>query len=112
LVDRTTQTIVVGGPYEKPDKPFEIGQLRTKVWRAPFTHGLTDSWRRRCQEYWERVEQRFGVVMSEPRNAWSDEPGIGPVVATYATPLAILKGERMPKKPDARVAGDGTVINV
>ena len=91
-----------GGPFDVPKTPFKLNELRTKVWRAPFTHGLTDEWRRRCNEYWERVEQRFGVVMSEPRHAWSDDPEIGPVVATYATPIAILNGERIarPRVPE------------
>lgn len=87
-----------GGPFDVPDTPFKIGRLRSKVWRAPYTHGLTDTWRQRCMEYWERIEQRYGVVMSEPRNAWSDDPEVGPVVATYATPIAILKGTRI-KRP-------------
>lgn len=91
-----SQNLVPGGPFDVPAIPFKIGQLRTKVWRAPYTHGLTDVWRRRCQEYWERVEQRFGVVMSEPRNAWEMTEN-GPVVATYATPLGILKGARIPR---------------
>ena len=84
------------GPFEQPKKPFKFGTLYTKVWRAPFTHGLTDVWRRRCHEYWERVEHRFGIVVSEPRNAWADDPAIGPVVATYVTILAILPAERFP----------------
>ena len=72
-----------GGPFDVPKTPFKLNELRTN-------------------EYWERVEQRFGVVMSEPRHAWSDDPEIGPVVATYATPIAILKGERIarPRVPE------------
>jgi hypothetical protein len=89
-----SQSLVIGGPYEKPKTPFKIGELKTRVWRAPFTTGLTDVWRKRCNEYWERVEQRFGIVVSEPQHAWDDDPEIGPVVATYATILGILKGDR------------------
>lgn len=90
-----TANLVPGGPFDVPEEPFKIGRLRSKIWRAPYTHGLTNVWRRRCNEYWERVEERYGVVMSEPRHAWEMVDEVGPVVATYATPLAILKGERI-----------------
>ena len=80
--------------FEEPRTPFKLGQLRTKTWKAPYTIGLTDEWRRRCEEYWERIEQRFGVVFSEPRHAWAMDDIFGPVVATYATPLMIIPGER------------------
>ena len=89
-----SQNLVIGGPYEKPKTPFEVGKLYTRTWRAPFTNGLTDIWRKRCHEYWENVERRFGVVFSEPRNAWEDSPEVGPVVVTYATIIGILKGDR------------------
>jgi hypothetical protein len=86
-----------GGPFDVPDTPFVLGKkgLRSKTWRAPFTHGLTDAWRERCRLYWEGVEQRFGVVMSERRDAWDEVEGLGPVVVTYAVPIAILKGTRI-----------------
>lgn len=80
--------------FEEPRTPFEHGVLYTRTWTAPFTNGLTDSWRRRCFEYWERVERRFGVVMSEPRNDWAVDDIVGPVVVTYATLLYIVPGER------------------
>lgn len=88
------------GPFEAPrGKPFVVGQLRTKVWAAPFTHGVTDIWARRCQEYWDRIEQRFGVVLTDHRNAWDTDPEHGSVIATYAVVLAILPGERYPPRP-------------
>ena len=37
-----SQNLVIGGPYEKPKTPFEVGKLYTRTWRAPFTNGLTD----------------------------------------------------------------------
>jgi hypothetical protein len=94
--------LVLGGPFERPKTPFVVGALRTRVWRAPFTNGLTDVWRQRCNEYWERVEQRFGIVVSEPRNAWYDDPDIGPVVASYVTVLGILKGDRFDRPESER----------
>ncbi len=94
--------IVLGGPYERPKKPFKLNKLYSRVWQAPFTNGLTDAWRQRCHEYWERVEQRFGVVMSEPRNTW-EMTEAGPVVATYATVLGILKGDRFDRPESERV---------
>ena len=90
-----SENLVLGGPYEKPKTPFKVGELRTKVWRAPFTHGLTDLWRERCREYWERVEQRFGIVVSERADDWYDDPELGPCVMTAATVLVILKGDRV-----------------
>jgi hypothetical protein len=80
--------------FEEPDVPFKVGQLRTRVWAAPYTNGLTDIWRRRCEEYWERIEKRFGVVMSDRKYDWAVDDALGPVVATYATPLYIVPGER------------------
>lgn len=92
----TQITTVTGRPvFEIPRKgEMKAGVLYTRTWRAPFTNGLTDLWRRRCHEYWERIEKRYGVILSEPRNAWEDFPDTGPVVATYATVLAIVPGER------------------
>jgi len=82
--------------FEKPLKSdMRQGVLLSRVWRAPFTHGLTDVWRRRCHEYWERVEKRFGVILSEERSAWSDDQIAGPVVASYATVLAVVPGRRV-----------------
>lgn len=98
-----TQNLVLDGPFERPKKRLDPGVLYSRVWRAPFTNGLTDTWRRRCNEYWERVEQRFGVVVSEPRHAWYEDPETGPIVATYATVLGVLKGDRYDKPESERV---------
>lgn len=89
--------------FEQAAVPFKVGQLRSKTWRAPFTHGLTTIWRQRCNEYWERVEKRYGVIVSEPRNTWADDPVLGPVVVTFATPLAIVPGERFELPEGARM---------
>lgn len=89
--------------FEQARVPFKVGQLRTATWKAPFTHGMTDIWRRRCIEYWERIEKRFGVILSEPKYDWSDDPVHGPCVTTYATPLAIIPGERFELPEGARM---------
>ena len=89
--------------FEQARTPFKVGQLRSKTWRAPFTNGLTDIWRRRCMEYWERIEKRYGVIFSEPRNDWVDDPIEGPCVSTFATPLAIVPGERFELPEGARM---------
>lgn len=81
--------------FEQPKTPFEYGELRSRVWQAPYTNGLTDLWRQRCHEYWQRIEQRFGVIMSEPRNAWAMDDIYGPVVGTYAVTLIVLPGKRI-----------------
>lgn len=94
------KNLVLGGTFDVPNHPhgeFVLGKLYTKVWRAPYTHGLTDKWRQCCVEYWERVEQRFGYVFSEPKYTWSLDPDVGPVVMTAATPIAKLKGDRVPR---------------
>lgn len=80
--------------FEAPKKPFVYGELRSRVWQAPYTNGLTDVWRRRCMEYWERIEQRFGVIVSAPRNAWAMDDIYGPVVGTFAVVLLVMPGER------------------
>jgi hypothetical protein len=86
--------------FEKPDAPFRVGQLLSKTWKAPYTNGLTDIWRQRCFEYWDRVSKRFGWVFSEPANDWSMDPIHGPVVTTFVTPLYEMPGERTAKRPD------------
>jgi hypothetical protein len=92
-----------GGPFERPKKPYLIGRLYTRVWRAPYTHGLTDVWRVRVAEYWPRVEQRFGVLFSEHKVDWAMDPDLGPVVMSAATCIAILKGERYDRPESERV---------
>jgi hypothetical protein len=98
-----TANLAPGGPFDVPNVKIKVGKtLLTRSWKAPYTNGLTDIWRKRCREYWERIEQRFGYVMSEPRNDWVMDDDLGPVVVTYATPIAMLKGERIarPKVPE------------
>lgn len=80
--------------FEKPARPFTYSELRSRVWQAPYTNGLTDIWRERCMEYWERIEQRFGVIMSSPRNAWAMDDIYGPVVGTFAVVLLVVPGQR------------------
>lgn len=87
--------IVIGGPYETPKKPFAIKTLYTRTWQAPYVHGVNETWAKRAFEYWERIEQRFGVVMSDHRNAHDEETG---TITTFATCIAILKGERYPAR--------------
>ncbi len=98
-----SQNLVLGGPYERPKKPFKLNTLYTRTWQAPFTNGLTDAWRQRCHEYWERVEQRFGVVFSEPTYTWDDDPVLGPVVMTAAAVLYVMPGERYDGPPTESV---------
>ena len=96
-----TANLVPGGPFDIPEHDkgeFILGKLYTRTWAAPFTHGLTDAWRERCQGYWARVEERFGYVFSEPKYVWTDDPIEGPCVVTMATPIAKLKGTRV-KRP-------------
>jgi hypothetical protein len=96
--------LISTGPWEKPRKGAMVkGRLYVMSWRAPFTHGLTDLWRNRCREYWERIESRFGVVFSERRDAWSDDPVHGPCVTTMATVLLVLPGKRYEPRPSEEV---------
>lgn len=87
------------GPFEQTPAHWKPGTLLTKVWQAPMTHGLTDIWRQRCEGYWERIEQRYGVILTDHRNAWEGINGVGPVVATYAAILVILPATRTHPRP-------------
>ena len=87
------------GPFEQVPAHWKPGMLLSKVWQAPFTHGLTDIWRARCAGYWERIEQRYGVVLTDHRNAHDIIQGTGPVVATYAAIYVILPAERTHPRP-------------
>lgn len=80
--------------FEAPRTPFTYGELRSRVWQAPYANGLTDTWRQHCVAYWARIEQRFGVIMSAPRNAWTLDDVYGPVVGTFAVVLLVVPGER------------------
>lgn len=93
-----SQNLVLGGPYDVPAKgKLVLGQLYSMTWRAPYTSGLTDVWRERCREYWERVEQRFGIIVTERRDVWAVVEGVGPTVTTFAVPMVKLKGDRIPR---------------
>lgn len=84
------------GPFKKSvmaTKP--VGTLFSKVWSAPFVHGVTPLWAQRCQEYWDRIEETYGVVLTDHRNAFDVEPEAGPVIATYAALLLVLPGQRL-----------------
>lgn len=83
------------GPFEEPRTPWRFGRLYARTWRAPLVHGLTDVWRERCHAYWARVERRFGVIFSAPRNAYDAETE---TVTTVATLLVILPAERRPPR--------------
>lgn len=91
--------------FDTPKGDWRKGAAKVRTWKAPYTHGLTDLWRKRCIEYWARVEARFGVIMSEPRNVWGMDPDIGPVVCTYAVVVAVVPGKRveMPREEQGRV---------
>lgn len=91
------------GPFEQVPANWKPGLLLSRVWRAPFTHGLTDTWRIRCEEYWERIEQRYGVVLTDHRNTHAIDDIVGPVVATYAAIAWILPSERTPARPKETV---------
>ena len=67
-----------GGPH--------LGQLYTKVWKAPFVEGVTDEWAQRVAEYWERLEIKHGVIWSRPVIDYDPETG---TIVTAATPIAI-----------------------
>jgi len=88
------------GPFDQVPAHWKPGLLLSSTWQAPFTHGLTDVWRERCEGYWERIEQRFGVVLTDHRNAWDEVPEVGPCVVTFAAILFILPDvERTAPRP-------------
>lgn len=91
--------LVLGGPYETPTKPFRLNVVYSRTWAAPFCHGVTPIWAERIHDYWKRVEQRFGLVVSEERNAWDEDTE---TITTFVTVLAILKGDRIPAGQIAR----------
>lgn len=72
-----------GGPH--------IGVLYTKTWQAPFINGVTDEWRQRVAGYWERLEQKHGVIWSKPVIDFDEQTSC---IVTAATPLALIPGER------------------
>ena len=90
--------------FETPKTLFTYGELRSRVWQAPYTNGLTDIWRERCMSYWEHIEQRFGVIMSSPRNAWMMDDVYGPVVGTFAVVLLVVPGQRFIVPAGERIA--------
>lgn len=96
------------GPYEElPPHMRKPGMLLSKVWRAPGTNGGAPMfWKRRAEEYWRRIEQRFGVVVGDHKEAWAMHETQGPVIATYAPLVVILDGvERYPHRDGDRLDG-------
>lgn len=86
------------GPFETTPAHWKVGTLLTKTWQAPIVHGVTAIWAERCRGYWERIEQRYGVVLTDHRNAYDDETG---TITTFAAILVILPAERYPKRSEA-----------
>ncbi len=82
--------------FEQPKDPnvLKLGFLLSRTWKAPYTNGLTDIWRNRAREYWERIEKRFGLILSEHKTDWAVVDDVGPVVSTYATVRVVMPGER------------------
>lgn len=91
------------GPFEElPPHMQRPGELLTKVWKAPYTNGVPRSWRERCDGYWRRIEERYGVIVGDHKEAWAMHETQGPVIATYAPLMAILQGvERYPSRPES-----------
>jgi len=71
--------------------PAQMGKLYTKTWKAPFINGVTDEWTNRVAGYWERLEQKYGLIWSRPVITYDDETGC---IFTAATIVAIVPGER------------------
>lgn len=83
------------GPFKASKLEYRQRMLLTKVWKAPFVNGVTEAWARRAQEYWDRVEVTYGIVLSDHRNTYQADTEEGPVIATYATVLDVLPGKRL-----------------
>lgn len=83
------------GPFDLlPKHMRRPGQLLSRTWQAPVVHGVTQIWEERIRGYWERIEQRYGVVVSEPRNVYDDATG---TITTFAALTAVMQGvERRP----------------
>lgn len=92
--------LVLGGPYETPSKKLRVGRLYTRTWQAPMVRGVTAIWEQRIRDYWSRVEQRFGIAVSEPRNVFDGDLG---TITTFATVLGVLKGDRYPARQSEAV---------
>lgn len=81
------------GPFDLVPSHWRSGVLLTRTWQAPIVHGVTQIWADRCRGYWERIERRYGVVLTDHRNAYDDETG---TISTVAAVLMIIDGERYP----------------
>jgi hypothetical protein len=82
---------VTEGPFDLLPRHWKQKTLLTKTWQAPIVHGVTTIWAQRCEGYWRRIEQRYGIVVTDERNAYDDETG---TITTFAAILLILPGER------------------
>lgn len=81
------------GPFDLLPKHWKQKTLLTKTWQAPIVHGVTSIWAQRTEGYWRRIEQRYGIVVTDERNAYDDETG---TITTFAAILLILDAPRQP----------------
>lgn len=84
---------ITEGPFDLTPETWYVGKLLTKTWRAPIVHGVTKGWAERTEGYWRRIEQRYGIVVTDERNAYDDETG---TITTFAAILLILDAPRQP----------------
>ena len=90
---------ITEGPFDLLPRGWKQKTLLTKTWQAPIVHGVTRIWAERCEGYWRRIEQRYGVVVTDERNAYDELTG---TITTFAAILLILPGERyaMPRSEE------------
>jgi hypothetical protein len=82
---------ITEGPFDLLPRKWKVGTLLTKTWQAPIVHGVTSIWAQRAEGYWRRIEQRYGIVVTDERNAYDELTG---TITTFAAILLILPGER------------------
>lgn len=87
------------GVYAPMKQPASIGELRSRTWRLPIFDAKAESspiWMKRAQEYWERQERKYGLVMSDFTLTAGNFPETGPVITTFSVVLEVLPGRRDP----------------
>ena len=84
---------ITEGPFDLLPHGWKQKTLLTRTWQAPIVHGVTKIWAERCEGYWRRIEQRYGIVVTDERNAYDDETS---TITTFAAILVILDAERHP----------------